>query len=340
LCIATLNRASALRVCLDSLLPQATDDVEIVIVDGASHDNTEEVVHRCQQEFAGLRYFRQPVNGGVDRDYSLAVELAQGEYCWLMTDDDVLLPGAIQAVLAAIPNNHSLIVANAEVRTPDLLETLTPRLLTLDADRVYSPSDCEEFFVKTASHLSYIAMVVIRRQLWLDRRKDEYFGTFFVHIGVIFQAPLPNSVLVIAQPLIAKRTGPSVWTPRGFEVWMFRWPELVWSFDFTEDAKRRVSAHEPWRKLTRLVRYRAKGSYALPQYRSWLAPRMNVGLERLAAWLVSIIPLCLANFISVVYYTYSKKRSCEELINLKASPYYFANCLRRRLDGNIPSRGH
>src|SRR3990172_8001177 len=97
-CIATFKRATFIGETLESILGQVEPGVEVVVVDGASPDDTEEVVRRLAVAHSGLRYHREPVNSGVDADYDKAVGYAQGEYCWLMTDDDVLVPGAIARV--------------------------------------------------------------------------------------------------------------------------------------------------------------------------------------------------------------------------------------------------
>ena len=102
ICIATRNRGAFIAETLGSIIAQATDQVEIVVLDGASTDDTGEVVRQYQERFPRLRYVRQEMNMGVDRDFATAVDLAIGEYCWLFSDDDLLKPGAIQAVLDAI----------------------------------------------------------------------------------------------------------------------------------------------------------------------------------------------------------------------------------------------
>lgn len=96
LCIPTFNRAAFIGETLESIIAQATDDVEIVVVDGASTDGTEEVIRIFQKRFPRLRYHRGDRNMGVERDTQKAVELAEGNYCWLMCSDDVLKPGAIK----------------------------------------------------------------------------------------------------------------------------------------------------------------------------------------------------------------------------------------------------
>jgi hypothetical protein len=100
----------------------------------------------------------------------------------------------------------------------------------------------EHLFIDALNYLSFIGAVVIRRSIWLGRERVLYFGTEFVHVGVIFQKPLPGSALIIAEPFITIRFGYGQWTSRSFEIWMFKWPKLVWSFkDISSEAKRRVA---------------------------------------------------------------------------------------------------
>ena len=206
ICIATLNRGAFIGTTLDSIIAQATDEVEVVIVDGASTDNTEEVVRGFQERFQRLNYVRLPAKGGVDRDYDRTVEHAQGEYCWLMSDDDILKPGAIKAVLEAARAGYALIVVNAEVRQANLATVTVPGLLPTTYDRIYGPAEFERFFADTGTYMSFIGCVIIRRGIWLERERERFFGTEFIHIGVIFQRQLPGDVLVIARPWIAINT--------------------------------------------------------------------------------------------------------------------------------------
>ena len=81
LCIPTYNRAAFLSEALDSVIQQATDEVEIVISDNASNDGTAEMVTEYQGKFPRITYYRQPENLGFDRNMLRAVDLARGEYC-------------------------------------------------------------------------------------------------------------------------------------------------------------------------------------------------------------------------------------------------------------------
>ncbi len=133
--------------------------------------------------------------------------------------------------------------------------------MKIDEDRVYPPSGFEMLFADTAGYLTFIGGVVIRRDLWLARERERYFGTEFVHCGVIFQAPLPGTALVISKPLISIRYGMAQWTARSFDIWMFKWPELVWSLpDISDNVKIRVTPRKPWRILKNLAYFPRHGS--------------------------------------------------------------------------------
>ena len=49
----------------------------------------------------------------------------------------------------------------------------------------------------------------------------KYFGSCFIHIGVIFQDQLPSDTLVISESFIIIRYGNAQWSDRAFEIWMF-----------------------------------------------------------------------------------------------------------------------
>lgn len=334
ICIATLNRAAYIGATLDSLIGQLTENVEIVVLDGGSNDGTQALLMEYAQRCAQLRYVRQEVAHGVDRDFDRAVELASGQYCWLMSDDDLLKSGGLAHVLEALKREPSLVVVNAEVRTHDLSRQIVPRRLRFTVDREYGCQEISRLFAETGVYLSFIGCVVIRRELWMQRERRAYYGSLFIHVGVIFQEPLPAVALVLANPLITARFGNAMWSAREFEIWMFKWPSLVWGLAApSQEAKAVVSAREPWRELPRLVFYRAKGSYSLHVYRHSLRSRPASSREKLAAQLVALMPGALINAAALFYLAFIRSDSAPGDIGLgiydvQHSRYYWRNWFR------------
>jgi abequosyltransferase len=334
--ITTRNRAAFIGETLDSIIPQLTDAVELLVLDGASTDETPAVVAEYQDRFPGLRYVRQDENNGPDRDFSRSVELARGEYCWLMADDDLLKAGAVATVLRVIESRPSLVIVNAEVRNADMTMVLESRRLALSADRTFVPSEWDEFFVQSAAYMSFIGCVVICRAIWLEREKEPYFGSLFIHVGVIFQAALPRHVTVLSQPFVAIRYGNAKWQPQQFEIWMLKWPALLWSFrGISDGAKRAVTSSSRWREPGRLLFYRAQGAYSLRQYRQWIRPRARTWRERVPGLMIACIPAVAANSLSFVACWLLRGRSLPgnaspemAMLDLRNSPYFIGKWLR------------
>jgi abequosyltransferase len=299
ICIATFNRGAFLAETLDSLVNQVRQDVEIVIVDGASTDDTPQRVAIFEARVPELRYHREAQNSGIDQDFDKAVQYATGKYVWLMTDDDIARPDAIGRILEATRAAPDLIVVNSEVRDATLTRTLNERLIDVDADRSYCTEESTKFFLDCATGLTFIGGVVIARELWLDRDRQSYYGTLFLHVGVIFQSAVPL-ISVIAEPLILIRYGVAMWTPRAFEIWMYLWPRLVWSFEqYDERTKARVIRREPWRSYSKLIHYRAKGAFSLNESRKHFGSESP--MFRTIAALIAFTPRQLALLASLAY---------------------------------------
>ncbi len=337
ICIATLNRARFLKETLDSILDQASDEVEVVIVDGASSDDTGEVVRRMQERFPRIRYIRREKAMGVDRDFDTAVQYASGEYCWLLCDDDVLKPGAVAKVFSETSRGYSLLVVNADVWDAGYARRLEERRLRIAEDRLYPPSNFGELFADTGVFLTFIGGVVIRRDLWMARERERYFGTEFIHVGVIFQAPLPGTTLVISKPLISIRYGMAQWTARSFEIWMFKWPDLVWSFpDISGDVKNRVSPREPWRILKTLLTFRAIGAYSLRDYHHGIRPRTRSRSRRAVPFLVSVFPGEILNVLGLAYFSIFHRHALMPLVDLRNSRFCIFG--KSQTGNSFPSR--
>jgi glycosyltransferase involved in cell wall biosynthesis len=322
ICIATLNRARFLKETLNSILGQASEEVEIVIVDGASSDGTEEVVRGLQQRFPCIRYIRREKAMGVDRDFDAAVQYANGKYCWLLCDDDILKPGAVAKVLFEAQREHSLLVVNADVWDAGYSRLLERKRMKIDEDRVYPPQSIEALFADTAEYLTFIGGVVIRRDLWMARERERYFGTEFVHAGVVFQAPLPGTALVISKPLISIRYGMAQWTERSFDIWMFQWPGLVWSLPvISEEVKNRITRREPWRLLKNLLVYRAMGAYSSRTYQDKIRHRIPSRCKRAVPCLVSILPGRMLNLLGIAYFSLFHRPALMPLVDLMNSRF-------------------
>ncbi|MBU1299221.1 MAG: glycosyltransferase [Proteobacteria bacterium] len=324
ICIATYNRGQFIGETLDSILGQMEPGVELIVVDGASPDNTPDVMAQYLSRHPEIRYYREQENSGVDCDYDKAVGYANGDYCWVFPDDDLLKPGAIKRVLDACRQRFVCVLVDAEVCSPDFSKQLLRKRLEYEKDQVYKPKDFRKLFVDTVNKLSFIGSVVMRRDVWLDRERQAYYGSFFVHVGVIFQTPLPGDTLVIAEPQISIRYGNSSWTSRSFEIWMFKWPQVIWSLKSVLDIdKKKIVSPEPWRDFKNLILLRAKGAYTFSEYEKFLKHKVSGKMEAPFFWFLSVVPGKFVNLIACLYVIIFVKAKAFTLADLRSSPFYF-----------------
>ena len=106
-CISTYNRAEWLDSSLGNWAtqyPTPHQNVELLVCDNASTDNTSDVV-KPYQDRPDFSYYRNEVNVGLLGNLREIAHLAQGDYIWILGDDDLLLPGAIERVLNTIKNH-------------------------------------------------------------------------------------------------------------------------------------------------------------------------------------------------------------------------------------------
>jgi len=170
ICIPTYNRAEFIGGCIDNILEQWQDGLELVIVDGASTDSTSEVVAEYLRRYPHFKYYRRSSNVGIDEDVLKVVELASGDYCWLMSDDDLLEEGAIASVLDRLSEFKNLSGASVSYSSYD--KSMQFKIATIPAIIGMKPSSdqlfaCgEECFAKLGMHLGYLSSQIVNRAVW------------------------------------------------------------------------------------------------------------------------------------------------------------------------------
>jgi glycosyltransferase involved in cell wall biosynthesis len=108
--VPVYNVLPYLRQCLDSLLQQNLEGLEIILVDDGSTDGSSELVDSYAARHASIRAFRKP-NGGLSdaRNYGLA--RARGEYVAFIDSDDWLEDGALDKLYRRAIDTGAEVVA-------------------------------------------------------------------------------------------------------------------------------------------------------------------------------------------------------------------------------------
>lgn len=93
--IPMYNRETLIGRCLDSILDQKADDVEIICIDDASTDNTRKVVEEYQNKYSNIKMIVNEKNCGQAYARNRGMEKAKGQYIWFVDSDDYIINDAI-----------------------------------------------------------------------------------------------------------------------------------------------------------------------------------------------------------------------------------------------------
>lgn len=176
--IPTFNGAGTIGRTLESVLSQVEPGVELLISDNCSTDETASIVAVYAAKYPCVKYSRNEVNAGYDRNVDLAIHRAGGSFVWLLGDDDVLLPGGIRRVLEIIAANPGCSVIFVNCPHPIVVD---------DASGGCCP-DGEEFFARTKFKSGFVSTNIVNRRLWLDSGVSKYFDSGWIHIGYLIEA--------------------------------------------------------------------------------------------------------------------------------------------------------
>ncbi len=101
ICIPTYNGGHYLDDCLESVRAQTFDDVEILVMDDQSSDETPSIVARHAARDARIRFQQNPRRLGLVGNWNRCVEVARGEWIKFVFQDDFIDRRCVEHLVAA-----------------------------------------------------------------------------------------------------------------------------------------------------------------------------------------------------------------------------------------------
>jgi len=139
--LPTYNGAKYLAGALDSLLAQDYPNVEIVVSDNGSTDDTEVVARGYARRFDRIRYYRLDSNMGAAANFNRTLSLARGVYFMWASDHDLREPTLVSRCVEALEANPAAVLAY-------------PQCLVIDANGTVLEEADDQIDVEQASSLA------------------------------------------------------------------------------------------------------------------------------------------------------------------------------------------
>lgn len=153
--------------CIDSILKQTFQDIEIIVIDDASTDASYEIVSNKYGNVSKVKILQNKENLGLGRTRNVGMKEARGKYLYFIDSDDALLPRGLESMYFEAEANEADVLHMSGWYVPHEEDfVLSGKLaVTTRRDPGYSTS-------------------LYRLPLEVERRVQETYGTYSCFVTV------------------------------------------------------------------------------------------------------------------------------------------------------------
>lgn len=209
--VPTFNRARFLHELLTELCPQLLNqpEVELLVADNASTDDTHKVIAEFQQIGLIFRYLRNETNIGSDANFLQCFDQSRGKYVWLIGDDDIVLPKAVSTLISLLrESEYSLVYLCPYSFRTDFRAEFKDDKFRRFAQRI--PNGVP-FIRKVGTSIAFISAMIVNKNAWQSLEHPELsqlIGSNLMHLGWLLPTLGGGGTdLIVWEKMIAARDG-------------------------------------------------------------------------------------------------------------------------------------
>jgi glycosyltransferase involved in cell wall biosynthesis len=223
--IVTYNGQFLLKEVLEKIAEEIENkNVELIISDNASTDNTKSIIDEFRSKHPRTVYLRNSENIGFDANVNQVVSQASGAFVWLMSDDDFINTGGVDKVLQVIDQFPELSYIFVNYSNP----------LTLRVQEDTVCLDWSQFIHDVHFKNGLISSNIVNRKLWSELNMMQYDHCCWIHLAYALQALAPgfNRKGFIITDEIVKQDGIQRWgEPGSFIEFNLKLLRLLYNID-------------------------------------------------------------------------------------------------------------
>lgn len=179
ICIPQYNRIEFLEKSLQGITGQEYMNIEVIVSDDASVDDTPNRIASIQKTYKfPLIYERSEVNLGYDRNLRRSMELATGDYCLILGNDDTLHhPNAITDLVHFLEEQ-----GRPELGFCNYVEDLNRDFVVRRANKSAVLGTGYEVALQNFSNFSFVAGLIYRRDIFSKHNTNRFDGSIFIQM--------------------------------------------------------------------------------------------------------------------------------------------------------------
>lgn len=177
--IPVYNGERCVEQCVKSVLQQTYQDIELILIDDGSNDNTADICNQLVRKCMKIRYFWQE-NAGPGAARNLGLKKVQGDYVTFIDADDFVHPRYIEELYQALKKNKTSIASCACIKIKNREES--SRAKVTDEEVILSTEEAltSLFYGKEIKGYPFLKMIHISLLENLRFPEDIRVGEDFV----------------------------------------------------------------------------------------------------------------------------------------------------------------
>jgi glycosyltransferase involved in cell wall biosynthesis len=257
--IPTYRRIEELRQSLDSIITDAIKyNIEIIISSNEVNSEVRELIETYN--YAGLRYFENAENLGVDLNMLKVFDYCKSKYCLMLGDDDALIENTLEELLKKMERgNYSAALLNGYFTDNQLTEKKPIFNVSEDLIIESAPKAFEEYWNKL-----HFGIMVINIEEAKKYDFSPFVGTLHAYAAFPFICSISGELpmTIFSEPTVLIREGVKSYQPEIAKILLVdcpRWLDLMAPFYESEVLRARkvyFSDNFPVSKLMKYLNYK------------------------------------------------------------------------------------
>ena len=168
--VPAYNHGQYIGDCLKSIINQTYINIELIVINDGSSDNTHNVIlslsDECRKRFKRFVYVNKEKNEGIAKTLNQGIELSKGKYISFLASDDIIMPYKFEVLVSEfekLGNDYAVVCGDAT-------------FIDSKGNRVYLDEQGSAFYKRAEEYYDSFLEYYTRYRTDFDYKKD--FGLY------------------------------------------------------------------------------------------------------------------------------------------------------------------
>ena len=178
--VPVYNTKNQIDTCIKSIVNQIDREVEVIIINDASTDNSEEIILEYKNQYPNIKYYSKKENTGLADTRNIGIDKAKGEYIMFVDSDDYIEKDLLKNLNKYMKDNIDVIKFKLNVKYDNSSYTVDgPIFSKTDGETAFNLLAFEDVMFDSA------CIYLFKREFLLKNNFKFKVGTYHEEFGLV-----------------------------------------------------------------------------------------------------------------------------------------------------------